>query len=84
MKWLIALFVARRRRSDTASPDLSASKNLAAISGPVLTTDQTPSSAAARRLASIERRAARMAGNRKPEEVARFMDLHKALCSGGE
>lgn len=84
MTWGRAVFAKLFRRSDTASRGHDRSAPGLDMSGPAPITGQTLNSNGALHL--VERRAQRMAGNRRPEAVQAFLRTHKALltCEGGK
>ena len=84
MTWGLVAFAKLFRRSDTASRGQDRSAPGLDMSGPAPITGQTLSANGALHL--VERRAHRMAGNRRPEAVQAFLRTHKALliCEGGK
>ena len=82
LTWGLAAFARLMGRSDMPSPAHGRSASGRATFGPVHHTGQMLS--ANGKLHLVERRALRMRGNRRPEDVAAFIARHKALltCDG--
>lgn len=79
LTWGLAAFARLMGRSDMPSPAQDHSASAGATSGPAPITGQM--SNANGKLHLVERRALRMRGNRKPEDVAAFIARHKALLT---
>lgn len=82
--WGLVEFAKRLGRSDTPNPAPDQNASARATSGPAPITG--PMLSANGKLHLVERRALRMRGNRRPEDVAAFIARHKALltCEGRE
>lgn len=79
LTWGLAAFARLMGRSDMPSPAPDHSASGRVTSGPVPITGQM--SNASGKLHLVERRALRMRGNRRPEDVQAFIDRHKALLT---